>query len=81
MEGLEYLDLSDTISGLSFDDAGSSLKVFSDCLKDHHLRYLDLSDNALGPNGVLLCEPLIRVTYCFLFLFLGEDGAGSPSFQ
>ena len=58
---LEYLDLSDVLSGLSFDDAQLTCEVFADCLKDLELKYLDLSDNALGPKGVLSCKQLISV--------------------
>ena len=63
-KNLEYLDLSDIISGLSFDDAQLTCETFAECLKDLHLKYLDLSDNALGPKGVLSCEQLISVCLC-----------------
>lgn len=58
---LEALDLSDTLSGLSFDDAQQTFEAFADGIKDLHLKYLDLSDNALGPNGFISCKGLIEV--------------------
>ena len=68
---LEYLDLSDVLSGLSFDDAQLTCEVFAECLKDLELKYLDLSDNALGPKGVLSCRQLISVRLGLSLSFVG----------
>lgn len=62
---LEELDLADTISGLSFDEAQDTCEVFVDCLKHLHLKYLDLSSNALGPKGVASFKELISVGAAF----------------
>lgn len=67
--GIEELDLSDTISGLSFDEAQQTCEVFVDCFNGLHLKYLDLSDNALGPKGVKSCDGLISVCFCSLLHF------------
>ena len=58
---LEFLDLSDSISGLPFDEAQKTFETFASALKDLHLKYLDLSDNALGPGGFLSCKEMIEV--------------------
>ena len=58
---LESLDLSDTLSGLPFDDAQQTFEAFANGIKDLHLKYLDLSDNALGPGGFTSCKGLIEV--------------------
>lgn len=67
--GIEELDLSDTISGLSFDEAQQTCEVFVDCFNGLHLKYLDLSDNALGPKGVKSCDGLISVWFCSFLHF------------
>lgn len=68
---LEELDLADTISGLSFDEAQDTCEVFVECLKHLHLKYLDLSSNALGPKGVASFRELISVSAAVLSVTVG----------
>ena len=80
---VEELDLSDTISGLSFDEAQQTCEVFVECFSNLPLKYLDLSDNALGPKGVKSCEGLILVLLIYFLNSntIGKDELGSPFVQ
>ena len=78
---MEYLDLSDTLSGLPFDDAQQTFEAFADGLKDLHLKYLDLSDNALGPNGFISCKGLIEVASLLKINEIGKERSRDPDFE
>jgi large subunit ribosomal protein L31/Ran GTPase-activating protein 1 len=52
---LSHADLSDIIAGRPEDEALEALRVITESLGEARLRYLDLSDNALGEKGVRAC--------------------------
>lgn len=52
---LSHADLSDIIAGRPEDEALEALRVITSGLGEARLRYLDLSDNALGEKGVRAC--------------------------
>ncbi|KAK8794750.1 hypothetical protein WA158_001731 [Blastocystis sp. Blastoise] len=79
MKNLKKADLSDTISGLSNEDAQKTLEIFVESLKDHDLNLLDLSDNALGPEGVEILKKLIVNKNELTEILLINDGLSADS--
>ncbi|KAF5824018.1 putative WPP domain, leucine-rich repeat domain superfamily, WPP domain superfamily [Helianthus annuus] len=56
---LTEVDLSDFVAGRPEDEALEVMKMFSAALKGFDLRYLDISDNALGEKGVRAFSELL----------------------
>ena len=62
IKNLKNADLSDTISGLDYNEAQDVLDTFVNCLKELDINLLNLSDNAIGPEGINSLRPLITVS-------------------
>ncbi|KAK4780274.1 hypothetical protein SAY87_016380 [Trapa incisa] len=71
---LNELDLSDFIAGRPETEALEVMNIFSSALEGCVLRYLNLSNNALGEKGVRAFGPLIKSQYDLQELYLMNDG-------
>lgn len=71
---LTELDLSDFIAGRPETEALEVMNVFSSALKGCVLRYLNLSNNALGEKGVKAFGLLIKSQNDLQELYLMNDG-------
>ncbi|XP_020103286.1 RAN GTPase-activating protein 2-like [Ananas comosus] len=68
------VDLSDFIAGRPEDEALDVMRIFSSALEGCKLKYLNLSDNALGEKGVRAFEGLLRSQDSLEELYLMNDG-------
>ncbi|OWM77872.1 RAN GTPase-activating protein 1 [Punica granatum] len=68
------LDLSDFIAGRPETEALEVMNIFSSALEGCILRYLNLSNNALGEKGVRAFGPLIKSQNDLQELYLMNDG-------
>ncbi|XP_020593795.1 RAN GTPase-activating protein 2-like [Phalaenopsis equestris] len=68
------VDLSDFIAGRSEDDALEVMRIFSSALENCDLKYLNLSDNAMGEKGVRAFETLLKSQNNLEELYLKNDG-------
>lgn len=71
---LKEVDLSDFIAGRSETEAIEVMNLFSSALEGCVLRYLNLSDNAMGEKGVNAFELLLRSQNNLEELYLMNDG-------
>lgn len=71
---LVEVDLSDFIAGRPEDDALEVMRIFSSALKDCDLKYLNLSNNAMGEKGVRAFEELFKFQNNLEELYLLNDG-------
>lgn len=71
---LTEVDLSDFIAGRSESEALEVMNIFSSVLEGCHLRYLNLSNNALGEKGVRAFEALLKSQHSLEELYLMNDG-------
>ncbi|XP_071738248.1 RAN GTPase-activating protein 1-like [Rutidosis leptorrhynchoides] len=71
---LTEVDLSDFIAGRPEEQALEVMTIFSAALKDCDLRYLNLSDNALGEKGVRAFKQLLSSQGNLEELYLMNDG-------
>ncbi|XP_050378842.1 RAN GTPase-activating protein 1-like [Argentina anserina] len=71
---LKEVDLSDFIAGRSETEAIEVMNLFSSALEGCILRYLNLSDNAMGEKGVNAFEALLRSQSNLEELYLMNDG-------
>ena len=73
-EQLTEVNLSDFIAGRPEEEALEVMRIFSSALEGSVLRYLNLSDNALGEKGVRAFEALLRSQKSLEELYLMNDG-------
>ncbi|WOL16862.1 RAN GTPase-activating protein 2-like [Canna indica] len=73
-EQLTEVDLSDIVAGRPEDEALEVMKIFSSALEGCVLRYLNLSDNALGEKGVRAFGALLKSQNSLEELYLMNDG-------
>jgi Ran GTPase-activating protein (RanGAP) involved in mRNA processing and transport len=80
LEGVKIADISDIIAGKSNDDGMSNdiLRIISGGLKKFDLVEVDVSDNALGPAGVLACKDILSKT-TLEKLYMCNDGLSAES--
>ncbi|XP_065030631.1 RAN GTPase-activating protein 2-like [Musa acuminata AAA Group] len=71
---LTEVNLSDFIAGRPEDEALEVMKIFSSALEGCVLRYLNLSDNALGEKGVRAFGALLKSQNSLEELYLMNDG-------
>lgn len=71
---LTEVDLSDFIAGRPEDEALEVMNIFSSALEGCELRYLNLSNNALGEKGIRAFEALLRSQNNLEELYLMNDG-------
>lgn len=78
---LKEVDLSDIVAGRPEEEALEVMTLFSDALEGSCLRYLNLSDNALGEKGVRAFEALLKSQTCLEELYLMNDGISEEAAQ
>jgi Ran GTPase-activating protein 1 len=71
---LTEVDISDFVAGRPEDEALDVMRIFSKALKGSVLRYLNISDNALGEKGVRAFEDLLKSQYSLEELYAMNDG-------
>ncbi|GFP92286.1 ran GTPase-activating protein 1 [Phtheirospermum japonicum] len=71
---LTEVDLSDFVAGRNEDEALEVMSIFSSALEGSNLRYLNLSNNALGEKGIRAFEALLKSQYNLEELYLINDG-------
>lgn len=71
---LRGVDLSDFIAGRPEEEALEVMNIFSSALEGCVLRYLDLSNNAMGEKGVRAFASLLRSQKNLEELYLMNDG-------
>lgn len=71
---LTEVDLSDFIAGRPEEEALKVMNIFSSALEGCVLRYLDLSNNAMGEKGVRAFTSLLRSQKNLEELYLMNDG-------
>ncbi|XP_068661948.1 RAN GTPase-activating protein 2-like [Aristolochia californica] len=71
---LTEIDLSDFIAGRPEPEALEVMSIFAEALQGSVLRYLDLSNNALGEKGVRAFEELLKSQSSLEELYLMNDG-------
>lgn len=78
---LKEVDLSDFVAGRPEDEALKVMKIFSSALEGCQLRYLDLSNNALGEKGVRAFRSLLKSQSNLEELYLMNDGISEEATQ
>jgi Ran GTPase-activating protein 1 len=78
---LKEVDLSDFIAGRPEAEALDVMRIFSDALEGCVLKYLNLSDNALGEKGVRAFGTLLKSQSCLEELYLMNDGISEEAAQ
>nr|CCG20293.1 Ran GTPase activating protein 2 [Solanum stenophyllidium] len=71
---LKEIDLSDFVAGRNEAEALDVMHVFSEALEGCNLKFLNLSDNALGEKGVRAFGKLLQSQTNLEELFLMNDG-------
>ncbi|KAG8663393.1 RAN GTPase-activating protein 1 [Manihot esculenta] len=71
---LTEVDLSDFVAGRPESEALQVMNIFSLALEGSNLRYLNLSNNALGEKGVRAFEALLKSQNSLEELYLINDG-------
>ncbi|XP_047070492.1 RAN GTPase-activating protein 2-like [Lolium rigidum] len=71
---LTEVDISDFVAGRPEDEALDVMRIFSKALQGSVLRYLNISDNALGEKGVRAFEELLKSQYSLEELYAMNDG-------
>ena len=79
MKNLRYADLSDIIAGRETSIGLKVLSTFSEALVETPLLWVDLSDNALGPRGVNVCEPLLSSSETLEGIAFRNDGLSAEA--
>lgn len=78
---LKEVDLSDFIAGRPEAEALDVMRIFSAALEGSVLKYLNLSDNALGEKGVRAFGTLLKSQSCLEELYLMNDGISEEAAQ
>ncbi|CAO2186123.1 unnamed protein product [Urochloa humidicola] len=81
---LTEVDLSDFVAGRPEDEALDVMRIFSKALEGSVLRYLNISDNALGEKGVRAFSELLKSQenleeFCVMNDGISEDAAKALS--
>ncbi|GJM90752.1 hypothetical protein PR202_ga07061 [Eleusine coracana subsp. coracana] len=71
---LTEVDISDFVAGRPEDEALDVMRIFSQALEGSVLRYLNISDNALGEKGVRAFSDLLRSQEKLEELYVMNDG-------
>lgn len=71
---LTEVDLSDIVAGRPEEEALEVMSLFSSALEGSDLRYLNLSDNALGEKGIRAFEELLKSQSNLEELYLNNNG-------
>jgi Ran GTPase-activating protein 1 len=71
---LTEVDISDFVAGRSEDEALDVMRIFSKALDGSVLRYLNISDNALGEKGVRAFSELLKSQESLEELYVMNDG-------
>lgn len=71
---LNEVDISDFVAGRPEDEALEVMRLFSSALEGSVLRYLNLSDNALGEKGIRAFGSLLKSQSRLEELYLMNDG-------
>lgn len=78
---LKEVDLSDFVAGRPEAEALDVMNIFSEALEGSHLKYLNISDNALGEKGVRAFGKLLRSQTNLEELYLMNDGISKEAAQ
>ncbi|PIN07415.1 Ran GTPase-activating protein [Handroanthus impetiginosus] len=78
---LKEVDLSDFVAGRPEAEALDVMNIFSEALEGSHLKYLNISDNALGEKGVRAFGKLLRSQVGLEELYLMNDGISKEAAQ
>ncbi|CAA0839865.1 RAN GTPase-activating protein 1 [Striga hermonthica] len=78
---LKEVDLSDFVAGRPEAEALDVMKIFSEALEGSDLRYLNISDNALGEKGVRAFGKLLKSQTKLEELYLMNDGISKEASQ
>ncbi|KAL0434427.1 UNVERIFIED_CONTAM: RAN GTPase-activating protein 2 [Sesamum latifolium] len=78
---LKEVDLSDFVAGRPEAEALDVMSIFSEALEGSHLRYLNISDNALGEKGVRAFGKLLQSQTSLEELYLMNDGISKEAAQ
>uniref|UniRef100_K3Z567 WPP domain-containing protein n=1 Tax=Setaria italica TaxID=4555 RepID=K3Z567_SETIT len=71
---LTEVDISDFVAGRPEDEALDVMRIFSKALEGSVLRYLNISDNALGEKGVRAFSELLKSQEKLEELYVMNDG-------
>ncbi|RCV41584.1 hypothetical protein SETIT_9G148500v2 [Setaria italica] len=71
---LTEVDISDFVAGRPEDEALDVMRIFSKALEGSILRYLNISDNALGEKGVRAFSELLKSQENLEELYVMNDG-------
>ncbi|KAL0323568.1 UNVERIFIED_CONTAM: RAN GTPase-activating protein 2 [Sesamum angustifolium] len=78
---LKEVDLSDFVAGRPEAEALDIMSIFSEALEGSQLRYLNISDNALGEKGVRAFGKLLQSQTSLEELYLMNDGISKEAAQ
>uniref|UniRef100_A0A0E0DUC3 WPP domain-containing protein n=1 Tax=Oryza meridionalis TaxID=40149 RepID=A0A0E0DUC3_9ORYZ len=78
---LTEVDISDFVAGRPEDEALDVMRIFSKALEGAVLRYLNISDNALGEKGVRAFEELLKSQDNLEELYVMNDGISEEAAQ
>uniref|UniRef100_A0A0D9WJA1 WPP domain-containing protein n=1 Tax=Leersia perrieri TaxID=77586 RepID=A0A0D9WJA1_9ORYZ len=78
---LTEVDISDFVAGRPEDEALDVMRIFSKALEGAVLRYLNISDNALGEKGVRAFEELLKSQDSLEELYVMNDGISEEAAQ
>ncbi|KAL2244063.1 RAN GTPase-activating protein 2 [Sesamum indicum] len=78
---LKEVDVSDFVAGRPEAEALDVMSIFSEALEGSHLRYLNISDNALGEKGVRAFGKLLQSQTSLEELYLMNDGISKEAAQ
>ncbi|KAK6130354.1 hypothetical protein DH2020_035911 [Rehmannia glutinosa] len=78
---LKEVDLSDFVAGRPEAEALDVMNIFSEALECSNLKYLNISDNALGEKGVRAFGKLLRSQSNLEELYLMNDGISKEAAQ
>lgn len=78
---LKEVDLSDFVAGRPEAEALDVMNIFSEALEGSQLRYVNISDNALGEKGVRAFGKLLRSQNSLEELYLMNDGISKEAAQ
>ncbi|KAL6888465.1 hypothetical protein ACP4OV_009491 [Aristida adscensionis] len=75
------VDISDFVAGRPEDEALDVMRIFSKALEGSALRYLNISDNALGEKGVRAFSELLKSQENLEELYVMNDGISEEAAQ
>ncbi|GFP84005.1 ran GTPase-activating protein 2 [Phtheirospermum japonicum] len=78
---LKEVDLSDFVAGRPEAEALEVMNIFSEALEGSDLKYLNISDNALGEKGVRAFGKLLKSQTNLEELYLMNDGISKEAAQ